>query len=203
MAEQPTVMILAGPNGAGKSTLSSALFGDAGPIRHYVNADTIARGLSAFHSEEMAFEAGRIMLDHLKALASSRASFAFETTLATRAFATWIRQLKSAGYGFELFFLWLPSADMAINRVSDRVKQGGHHVDDETVRRRYHRGISNFFRLYRPLADQWKVFDNSQPSSPILIAEGNGTMERVLVAETWGAFQRAGSKTDDARSERD
>jgi predicted ABC-type ATPase len=85
--DRPQVVILAGPNGAGKSTLSRELFGGESQVRHYVNADTIARGLSEFHSEEMAFEAGRIMLAHLKDLARKRDSFAFETTLASRAFA--------------------------------------------------------------------------------------------------------------------
>src|SRR5208282_502791 len=116
---------------------------------------------------------------HLKELAQRRQSFAFETTLATRSFAPWIRQLKQTGFRFQLLYLWLPSADMAVQRVSDRVKLGGHHVPEDTIRRRYRRGIGNFFRLYRPLADEWKVFDNSHPGQPALIAEGDSIMERV------------------------
>ncbi len=203
MSEQPNVIILAGPNGAGKSTLSRRLFGRESQVRHYVNADTIARGLSEFHSEEMAFEAGRVMLAHLKELAERRQSFAFETTLATRGFAPWVRQLKTTGYRFQLFYLWLPSADMAVRRVGDRVKLGGHHVPEDTIRRRYVRGIGNFFRLYRPLADEWTVYDNSHPNDPTPIAEGHGTIETVAIVQSWEEFQRIGSLSDEKRGERD
>lgn len=197
MSNQPHIMILAGPNGAGKSTMSTHLFSGETPVRHYVNADTIAKGLSAFRSEEMAFEAGRIMLAHLRDLAQHRASFAFETTLATRAFAPWLRQLKDDGYRFHLFFLWLPSADTAVSRVLDRVRLGGHHVPEETVRRRYQRGIANFFTLYQPMADEWRVYDNSHADQRVLIAKGAGTMGEVLVPQSWVDFRRIGSAGDE------
>jgi predicted ABC-type ATPase len=203
MDDRPDVIVLAGPNGAGKSTLATALFGGASPVRHYVNADTIARGLSEFHSEEMACEAGRIMLAHLKALAERKATFAFETTLATRGFAPWLGQLRQSGYFFQLFFLWLPFADMAVQRVRDRVKLGGHSVPEETVRRRYQRGISNFFKLYRPIADEWRVYDNAQPSRPVIIAEGGGTIEQIIVKGSWDEFQRTGRLTDAEHDQRD
>jgi predicted ABC-type ATPase len=191
------VMILAGPNGAGKSTMAKRLFANATPVRHYVNADTIAKGLSEFHSEDMAFEAGRIMLAHIKNLATQRVNFAFETTLATRGFAPWLRKLKEdEGYRFHLFYLWLPTADMAVNRVSDRVRLGGHHVPEDTIRRRYQRGIANFFGLYRPLADEWKVYDNARPDIPVLVAKGAGTITEVIAEESWREFQRIGSVAD-------
>lgn len=197
MSDRPNVIILAGPNGAGKSTLSTALFGGDSLVRHYVNADTIARGLSAFHADDMALEAGRIMLAHLKELGRQKTSFGFETTLATRGLAPWVAELKAAGYCFRLFFLWLPSADMAVQRVRERVRLGGHSVPEETIRRRYQRGIRNFFDLYHALAEEWHVYDNSHPGSPVLIAEGNGTIARSMVAPSWQAFQRTGSGIDD------
>ena len=113
----PSVIVLGGPNGAGKSTFSTQLFSTWPGRMHYVNADVISRGLSAFHSEDMAFEAGRITLDHLKRLSKQRLNMAFETTLATRSFAPWISELKRDGYRFGLFFLWLPSSEMAVMRV--------------------------------------------------------------------------------------
>ena len=67
--EGPTVIVMGGPNGAGKSTISTKLFPQALGVYHYVNADTLARGLSAFHFDEMALKAGKVMLQHLHDLA--------------------------------------------------------------------------------------------------------------------------------------
>jgi predicted ABC-type ATPase len=188
--DQPNVIILAGPNGAGKSTMSTALFASTLEDGHFVNADTIARGLSAFRSEEMAFEAGRVMLQHMKQLAARRANFAFETTLATKSFAPWLAKLKNEGYQFRLFFLWLLSAEEAVQRVHHRKQTGGHFVPEETVRRRYERGLENFFRLYQPLADSWQFFNNSSAKSPVLLAEGEGTIETVHDTETYTRIKR-------------
>jgi predicted ABC-type ATPase len=146
--ENPNVVIMAGPNGAGKSTLAESLLSNTLGIRHYVNADTLARGLSAFNFDEMALKAGKIMLEHLHDLARDRTNFAFETTLASRTFAPWIAGLKKAGYHFHLFFVWVPSAEVSIQRVRERVVQGGHGIPEETIRRRYQRGLENFFQLY-------------------------------------------------------
>ena len=181
----PNVVILAGPNGAGKSTLAEALLAETLGIRHYVNADTLARGLSAFNSEEMAVKAGKIMLEHLHDLADQRANFAFETTLASRTVAPWIAKLKTSGYQFHLFYVWVPSADVSVERVLGRVLLGGHSVPEETIRRRYQRSLENFFRLYRPIADSWEFYDNEKLESPRLIAIGNATMELVDDDNLW------------------
>ncbi len=188
--DNPNVIILAGPNGAGKSTISQQLFGDKTDRPHYVNADTIARGLSAFRSEELALEAGRIMLDYLKKLGQHKATFAFETTLATKSFAPWIKELKKDGYIFRLFYLWLPVPEMAVQRVQDRVAGGGHHVPEATVRRRYQRGLANFFQLYQPITDSWKFYNNANPKSPIEIAEGSGIIENVVHDPIWHEIKK-------------
>lgn len=189
-ASAPNVVILAGPNGAGKSTISQALLRGKLGLRHFVNADTLARGLSEFHPEDMALKAGKIMLQHLHDLADDRASFAFETTLASRTFAPWIRQLKQTGYLCELFFMWVPSADVSIQRVRDRVASGGHDVPEETIHRRYQAGLRNFFHLYQPLADFWKFYDNSEPKRPRLIAEASDTITSVHDAPLWQLIQQ-------------
>lgn len=183
--EQPNVVIMAGPNGAGKTTISKELLSGEFEIRHYVNADAIARGLSDFNSEEMAFKAGKVMLQHLHELAAERASFGFETTLASRTFAPWIAELKRTGYRFHLFFVWVPAVEVSIARVAARVASGGHHVPSETVRRRYQRGLRNFFDLYKPLANSWKMINNAHPLKRSAIAESDGTMEIVHRPEIW------------------
>ena len=181
----PVIIIIAGPNGAGKSTLAPHLLKDAFGLLEYVNADTIAQGLSAFSPESVAFEAGRIMLARLRDLADDGASFAFESTLATRFYASWIGELRDKkGYDFHLIYLWLRSPELAVERVRSRVRLGGHHVPEEIVRRRYRKGLDNFFSLYQPLAETWTVFDNSEAGHPIIVAEGTGTAELNLYEES-------------------
>src|SRR6516225_8899139 len=124
----PYAVVLAGPNGAGKSTAAPMILKDALGVDEFVNADVIARGLSGFEPERAAMAAGRIMLARLRELARQRSSFAFETTLASRSFAPWLKDLLATRYQFHLVFLWLPSPDLAVARVAARVREGGHDV---------------------------------------------------------------------------
>jgi predicted ABC-type ATPase len=169
----PHVVVIAGPNGAGKSTAAPALLDGRLGIENFVNADVIAKGLSAFNPEAAAIQAGRVMLERIRELAGRGEDFAFETTLASRSFAPWIATLREeAGYEFDLRYLWVPAPEMAVARVAGRVRAGGHFVPDDVVARRYRGGITNFFSLYRPIADEWKVYDNSPRPGMRLIAEG-------------------------------
>ncbi len=170
---QPHISIIAGPNGSGKSTCGPALLQHHFDISEFVNADTIATGLSAFNPEDVAIEASRIMLKRIKTLATKKRDFAFETTLSSRTFAQWLKKEKENGYHFTLLYFWLLSPDLAVARVAERVRLGGHTVPEETIRRRYIKSIQNFFSLYQPLADNWVVFDNSEKNNPTKIAEGN------------------------------
>ena len=176
----PYIIVIAGPNGAGKSTSAPFLLRDTLGVSEFVNADTIAQGLSAFDPEGAAFKAGRIMLGRLRELAEAKATFAFETTLASRSFAPWLRLQQERGYRVHLVFLRLPSAEFAIQRVKERVKLGGHFVPDETVKRRYEAGLHNFFRLYQPLADRWTFYDNTSTRMPRLIASGTNRTDRQI-----------------------
>ena len=171
MSVGPNVVVIAGPNGSGKTTAAPALLRDYIGLSEFVNADVIATGLSGFDAQAMAFRAGRIMLGRLRELAAAQAEFAFETTLASRTFAPWLRTLRHyAGYRVHLLFLHLASPEVAIARVAMRVAQGGHHVADEVVRRRYDRGLRNFFGVYMPVVDEWMMFDNSGNRGYELIA---------------------------------
>lgn len=182
----PSVVALGGPNGAGKSTAAAALLRGALAVNQFVNADVIAKGLAGFAPETVAARAGRIMLGRLKSLAADRENFAFETTLAGRSFAPWLRSLVEIGYQFHLVFLWIPSADMAVARVANRVKMGGHDVPEETIRRRFAAGLRNFHCLYRPISTSWRVYDNSEDRGPRLIALGTGSdAERVADPRAW------------------
>jgi predicted ABC-type ATPase len=186
----PTVAVLAGINGAGKTTASRHIIQDVLRIPVFVNADAIARGLNAFDVESEAAKAGRVMLEHLRELAARGRSFAFETTLAGRAYAPWLASLRPLGYDVQLFYYWLESPHLAISRVAERVRAGGHHVPDDTVRRRYHLSVQNFFRLYRPLAEHWRVYDNSHGPSRLL-AVGCGEREHLIDGDRWLDFVRS------------
>jgi predicted ABC-type ATPase len=190
-ARPPLVVVIAGPNGAGKSTMAPRLLRDALAVSEFVNADPIATGLSAFRPESVAMTAGRVMLARLKALAEARGDFAFETTLASRTFAPWLRSLRASGYRVHVVFLSLPSADLAVARVAERVRQGGHDVPEAVVRRRFEAGLRNFFALYLGSVDTWRMLDNSGVGEPRLIAAGRGAHPAtVLDAAAWASLQR-------------
>jgi len=158
----------------------------------FVNADVIAQGLSGFDPEAAAFRAGRIMLEQLQELAAQRATFAFETTLAGRTYAGWLDALRVTGYRIHLFYFWLNSPELAIARVAARVKKGGHHVPDATIRQRYDRSIRNLFGLYLPVATGWKIYDNSIEGQPRLVAKGKrGQPEIVLDPQGWSMLRRS------------
>ena len=193
----PHMIIVAGPNGAGKSTAAPALLQEALQVDDFVNADVIAQGLSAFQPEKEAIRAGRIMLARIHALAEKGANFAFETTLASRTFARWMSRLKKENYQFHLAFLWLKDVDLAISRVRERVKLGGHAIPEETIRRRYHSGIRNFFNLYKPLLDHWQFYDNSNLNDLSLIAS---SVDKEVVVENSIIWEKLQESYNDKRN---
>lgn len=158
----PDLVVIAGPNGAGKSTSQPILIRERLGVREFVNADVIAADLAPQAPEGVAVEAGRIMINRLGELAKAGESFSFETTLASRSFAPWIAKLKrERGYRFHLFFLWLPEPEDSVRRVARRVERGGHHIPTDVIHRRHPRGLVNLRELYSPIADSWRLYENS------------------------------------------
>lgn len=184
LPKTPTVVVIAGPNGAGKSTAAPFLLKGALGVLEFVNADQIAVGLSAYSPETVSFEAGRIMLRRLHELASSGSSFAFESTLSSRTFAKFLRDCKDRGYRVILFYVTLPSSDLAVQRVALRVKQGGHNIPTDDVHRRFKRSLNNLFELYLPLSDRWSVLDNASGRLET-IASGTPRRHAVKDSEKW------------------
>jgi predicted ABC-type ATPase len=185
----PRVVIFAGPNGAGKSTHADAILAALG-IETFVNADYIARGLSGRNTDAVAFEAGRIMLKRLHQLSEAKADFAFESTLSSRTFATFLRKLKTLGYSVAIYYFALASAQLAIRRVKLRVAQGGHNVPSDVIRRRFGRSLNNFFNLYAPLADEWALFDNSPNPKALPVATQLANKLSVMEPATWHKLQK-------------
>lgn len=185
--DSKTIYIIAGCNGAGKTTASYSILPEILDCREFVNADEIAKGLSPFQPDKVSFEAGRIMMERINLLLTQDENFAFETTLSTRSYRSKLEKAKTNGYSVKLLFFWLPTPEMAIKRVGMRVKEGGHNIPVDVIRRRYVRGINNLFEIYIPLCDEWAVFDNSD--KPALIADGTPTRTDVIDFHKWTAFK--------------
>ena len=165
------IIIIAGPNGAGKTTFAREFLPTDEACFQFVNADLIAAGLSPFAPDAAALQAGRLMLMQITAHVAHGRSFALETTLSGVGYAQKISQWRALGYAVALHFLALPDAEVAIERVVQRVRQGGHNIPEAVIRRRFASGQANLPR-YCALVDVWDVYDNSGPL-PVLIAEGN------------------------------
>ena len=153
--------IIAGPNGAGKTTASYTILPEMFEIKEFVNADEIAKGISPFNPDEVAFTAGRVMLNRIDELLNANISCAFETTLSTRSYKGLVNKAQEKGYKVILLFLWLNSKEIAIRRVEARVREGGHNIPKDVIRRRYINGLSNFFNIYKSIVDDWIFADNS------------------------------------------
>lgn len=172
--ETKNLYIIAGCNGAGKTTASYTILPEIIECKEFVNADEIAKGLSPFQPEKVAFESGRIMINRINKLLKKNESFAFETTLSTRSYRNKIIQAKKQGYTITLLFFWLNNIELAKERVKTRVKEGGHNIPENVIERRYFKGIFNLFDIYLPIIDGALIFDNSF-GKPELIAHKMGT----------------------------
>jgi len=184
----PNLYIVAGCNGAGKTTASFTILPEMLSCREFVNADSIAAGLSPFNPESVAIEAARLMLSRIQELLESRWDFAFETTLATRSYVSLVKEAQEAGYKVTLLFMWLDSPATAVRRVAGRVAKGGHSIPVDVIERRYFRGIINLVNLYIPICNRWMIVDN-ETVTPKPIAEGGLDIDNIIFNEyIWGVI---------------
>ncbi len=167
----PRIIIFAGPNGAGKTTFAREYLPNEASVVQFVNADLIAAGLSPFDPDSAAVVAGRIMLQRIEELASLGVDFALETTLSGNWLVHHILDWRSRGYEVELYYLRLPSAEFAIQRVAKRVREGGHNIPEAVIRRRFERSLNSFDRKYKTIVDFWMLYDSSG-ETPRWIDEG-------------------------------
>ncbi len=181
----PTIYIIAGSNGAGKTTAAKVLLPQFLKVKEFVNADSIAEGLSPFQPETVAFQAGRIMLNRIKELINEKADFAFETTLTTKSYFSILAEAKRMNYEIILFYFWINSVELALERIAERVKKGGHNIPEYVVRRRYGRSIDNLINIFIPICNRWYLLNNSS-EKPIKISKGKfEKIEKIFDKEKW------------------
>jgi predicted ABC-type ATPase len=173
----PDLYIIGGCNGAGKTTAAFKLLPEIFKAIEFINADEIAKGISPLNPEGVAIQAGRIMLQRIEALLNAKQSFAFETTLSGLSYIQLIKRARDSGYKVTLFYVWLASPEMAIDRVADRVKNGGHNIPTDVIRRRYAKGVANFVK-YAQECHCWYFYDNT--SKYELVAKYLNNEEEII-----------------------
>ena len=187
--ERKDIFILGGPNGAGKTTAAVILLPQEMRIRAFLNADEIARGLSPQNVEAAAFEAGRILIEKMRTLVRDGQSFAFETTCSGKSYVRMLKQCRDDGWRISLIYLWVPSPEYSIARVARRVSQGGHHIPDDVIRRRYLAGLWNMRHLYLPLAHNAFVYDNRDRALRLIARQAADSPLVVLDRDIWSGIE--------------
>ena len=183
------LFIIAGCNGAGKTTASFTILPDILNCNEFVNADEIAKGLSPFNPDKSSFQAGRFMLERIKELIKTGSDFAFETTLTTKSYKNLVVEAQKKGYEVTLLFFYLKSPELAIKRVKIRVKEGGHNILKNVIKRRYENGLKNFFGIFKPIVDKWILIDNSNEGFQKTIAKGDIREVRIVNSKKWNLLK--------------
>ena len=194
MSKLPKLYIIAGCNGAGKTTASFTILPKILGCKEFINADEIAKGLSPFQPESVAVQAGRIMLARMDELLQKGATFAFETTLATKSYKQKIEWAQANDYEVTLLFFWLDSPNIAKKRVAQRVAEGGHNIPLETIERRYYNGIANLFTIYIDMVDICYIFDNSEGERTPIAKKYKGGKEIIYNADLYNQMKNSYEK---------
>lgn len=175
----PTLYLFAGFNGAGKTTFAKAYLRQLDPIPRFLNADEIARGLSPLAPQTLALRAGKLLLHEIQGCLESGKPFGLESTLSGTTYAKLLHQARISGYQIEIHYLWIPTPALAIRRIAQRVKMGGHSIPDSDVKRRFSRSLANFLEVYAPLSDGWTFRNNSTQPASLLFDSANSTLLQV------------------------
>ena len=176
----PILYVIAGPNGVGKTTFANKYLPDEARQSEFVNADLIARGLSPYDPEAVAIEAGKIALKRIRELIQGQIGFTWETTMSGRTAVSWLKQAHDAGYVLKTYFLWVRDPEVVLRRIRQLVVEGGHNIAEDVSRRRFFKTIQNFFTIYRPVMDSWKLYENDEPGPRLVAVE---KLKRLVVRD--------------------
>jgi predicted ABC-type ATPase len=179
MSAKPTIYLIGGCNGAGKTTFAKEFLPKEAKCLNFLNADLIAQGLSPFDSRAGALKAGRLLVTEFRHFVKRHETFALESTLSGKTYIRMLTEAKRRGFQIYLHYLWLPNVDIALARVRERVKKGGHNVPGVDVRRRFRRSLKHLVEDYAPLANRWAVWDNQTTPPPLLAESETCTIEQL------------------------
>lgn len=179
MKNNKNVYIIAGPNGSGKTTFAKEFLPNYAKCPNFINADLIAQGLSPFSPGQVSIKSGKLVLEQIREYSENGVDFGFETTMSGVTYLNYFKMLKDKGYKINIFFLWIPSSQLAVARVKDRVSQGGHNVPVGDIKRRFGRSMNKFFKEYRLLSDKWILFNNAEIRPRIIAKKQNAHIEVV------------------------
>lgn len=189
-----SLYVIGGPNGAGKTT-----YAEASLLRHscvYLSADQIAAQLSPDDPTAQRVAAGRQFLTTLKECLTGSEDLLIETTLSGRSFRRTLELARECGFQTTLILVFLNGADACVARVKERVRKGGHDVPEVDIRRRFSRSLTNFWNIYRQIADDWFLVYNSG-NDFVDVALGVGDATSIRDEELFSQFlQLAGVETN-------
>lgn len=179
--------LIAGANGSGKSTIARELLPCEG--LQFVNPDDIARELHPAFPEKAKVAAGKEALHRIESFFAEGTSFAIETTLSGLVHVKTLERAKQLGYETTVIYVFVDSPEVCIARIASRVKNGGHYIPDEDVRRRYVRSKRNFLNVYAPLAGQWTLFYNGASQTDMVARKDSSGRETVFSESLYRLFK--------------
>lgn len=176
MKEIKKYTIFAGVNGAGKSTLYKLFDGKDIGIR--INSDEIINQNGwDWRNQTAQLKAMRVAVEKIRSCIEEGKSFNQETTLAGHSIIKTVKAAKEKGFYIEMYYVGLKSPELAIERVYNRVKEGGHGINEEDIRRRYDSSLSILKEII-PLCDYIKFFDNSKKFETIALFNKGHIIEK-------------------------
>jgi predicted ABC-type ATPase len=186
MNKEKTLNIIAGCNGSGKTTAFRQQLSSRLGNPPFINPDIIAKQIDLHHQWEVRNSAARCTIAKISENIDIGISFCVETTLASRSYINTIKKAHDNNYKVNLYYFWLESAELSVQRVHQRSLEGAnnpnidnHSIPEEDLRRRYPRSVNNLFNLYMPIVDSWELYDNSLGLA-LLIADSNQVYDNTM-----------------------